>query len=75
MHIRNFSMKTALTKAFANVSTEGSSILVISSCLTNDEIYAKKSFVSPSRSNNKGKREYRRKERQFYNFLRYVLTQ
>ena len=75
MHIRNFSMKIVLTKAFANVSTEGSPILVISSYLTNDEIYAKKSLVSPFKNKSKEKREYRRKERQLYNFLRYMQTQ
>ena len=41
LHIRNFKITVALTKTFASASSDSSLILVTSSCVTNDEIYAK----------------------------------
>ena len=49
-HIRSFTIKVALTKTFACVSSDSSLILVTPSCITNDEIYTKKTFVSPSKT-------------------------
>ena len=40
-HIRNFTITVALTKIFANASSDSSLILITPSCVTNDEIYAK----------------------------------
>ena len=47
-HIRNFTIKVALTETFACVSIDSTLILVTPSCTTNDEIYAKEAFVGPS---------------------------
>ena len=41
-HIRNFTIKVALKKTFACVSSDSSLILATPSCVTNDEIYEKK---------------------------------
>ena len=41
-HIRNFTIKVALTKIFACVSSGSRMILATPSCIKNDEIYAKK---------------------------------
>ena len=41
-HIRNFSIKIALTKTFSPVPSENSPSPVTPSCVTNDEIHAKK---------------------------------
>ena len=46
-HVRNFTIKVASTKTFACVAS--SLILVTTSCVTNDEIYAKK-IVGPSKN-------------------------
>ena len=41
LHIRNFTIKVALTKTFACVFSDSNLILATPSCVTNDEIYAK----------------------------------
>ena len=41
-HIRNFAIKVALTKTFACESSDSSLILAAPSCITIDEICAKK---------------------------------
>ena len=41
-HIRNFTIEVALMKTFVCVSCDSSLILATPSCITNDEIYAKK---------------------------------
>ena len=61
-HIRNFTIKVALMKAFVRVSIDNNTlILVIPSCITNDEIYAKKNLVGPSKNGN-GKQKERKKK-------------
>ena len=39
-HIRNFTIKVALTETFACVSSDSSLILATPSCITNDEIHS-----------------------------------
>ena len=51
-HIRNFSIKITLTKTFASLPSESNRILVTPSCVTNDEIYGKKTFVGLSKNSN-----------------------
>ena len=61
--MQNFIIKLALTKTFASVSNDSSLILVTSPCVTNDEIYAKKAFVGPSKNSDwKGKKEKEKKK-------------
>ena len=43
-HIRNLTIKVALTKTFVCVSIDSTLILITPSCITNDEIYTKKNF-------------------------------
>ena len=61
-HIRNFKIKVALTKTFARVSIDIDStlILVTPSCMTNDEIYAKKTFCGSIQQD--AKREKNKKQ-------------
>ena len=62
-HIQNFSIQIALTKTFASLPSESNPILVTSSCVTNDEIYGKKTFVGPSKnSNSKEKRKLKNRK-------------
>ena len=53
-HIRNFTITVALTKTFASASSDSSLILVIPSCVMNDEIYAKSVTGKKKRKNKKG---------------------
>ena len=62
-HMQNIIIKLALTKTFASVTNDSSLILVTSSCVTNDEICAKKTFVGPSKKSDwKGKKEKEKKK-------------
>ena len=62
-HIQNSSIQIALTKTFASLPSESNPILVTSSCVTNDEIYGKKTFASPSKnSNSKEKRKLKNRK-------------
>ena len=56
-HIRNFTIKVALTKTFACVSIDSTLILVVPCCITNDEIYAKKAFAGPSKNGDRKQKE------------------
>ena len=74
-HIRNFTIKVALTKTFACVSSNSSLILATSPCITNDEIYAKRLLqVRPKTAARSKKRERERKKQQ-QSFLLYMQTQ
>ena len=58
LHIRNFTIKVALTKTFACVSIDSTLILVTPSYITNDEVYAKKLLqVHPKTATGSKKRE------------------
>ena len=63
-HIRNFTIKVALIKTFASVSSDSSLILVTPSCVTNDEIYTKKTFVGQSKNGDKKQKERKKKQQQ-----------
>ena len=71
-HIRNFTIKAALTKTFACLFSDRNLILATPSCITNDEIYAKNLLqVCPKTAT--GKRERQKKQQQ--SFLPYMQTQ
>ena len=57
LHIHNFTIKVALRKTFASVSNKSSPILVIPSCLTNDKIYTKKTFLGPSKNSTRKRKK------------------
>ena len=61
-HIRNLTIKVALTKIFAFVSSDSSLILVTLSCITNDEIYTKKTFVGPSKNGDRKQKEKKKRK-------------
>ena len=71
LHIRNFTIKVALTKIFAFVSSDSSLILVTPSCITNDEITQKKTFVGPSKN---GHRKQKKKKEKKGNIKAFCLT-
>ena len=75
LHIRNFTIKVALTKIFAFVSSDSSLILVTPSCITNDEIYAKKNFCRSVQKRPQEAKKEKRKERQYQGFLPYMQKQ
>ena len=72
-HIRNFTINVALTKTFTCVFSASSLILVTPFCITNNEIYAKKTFVDPSKNDDRKQKERKKKQQQ--GFLPYMQTQ
>ena len=56
------------------VSNESSPILVTPSCVTNDEINAKKTFATPSENSDRRKEGNGKKLRQLQIFLRFTQT-
>ena len=61
LHIRNFTIKVALTKLFVSVSSDSSPILVARSCVTNDKIHAQQTFLGPSKHSNNMEKEKKEK--------------
>ena len=61
-HLRNLTIEVALMKTFACVSNGSNLILATSSCITNDKIYAKKTFVGPSKNSDRKQKDREKKK-------------